>query len=360
MSSKVIESSVLASWVLAIYRTIQSYGVDPDPLLKSGGIDKTLLSQHQARIPSERSNELWRLAVEETKDPLIGARVHEYITINSLYAVDAAVQASATLREMLRCCCRFSQIVTTAVVLGVEAQGERTELHFADIGNIPLCDQAVDAFMFIIFRTLQPILQVVDSPDPRYLEVDVTRPKLNDATLYEETFNCVINYGCKRNRILLNSSLLDIPLPGANPAFTSFSEEMLVSYLSRIQNQDIEMKVRGAIMDLMSTQSLSKEKVASRMNTSVRNLTRKLNEVDLTFNQLVDSIRQEKAISLTKQVDINLTDISFRLGFIDVNSFIRSFRRWTGMTPGQYRKSIQPPKITINLMGQAVSKTGHP
>ena len=341
MNNKKIESSVLASWVLSIYRTIQSYGVDPDPLLERSNIDKTLLSQHQARIPSARSNELWRLAVEETKDPLIGTRVHEYITINSLYAVDAAVQASATLREMLRCCCRFSQIVTTAVALEVNQLDESTALQFVEHGDIALCDQAVDAYMFIIFRTLQPILQLLDSSEQCYLAVDVTRPELSNTTLYEETFNCVINYGCQHNRMLLNSSLFDIPLPGANPAFTHFSEEMLVSYLKRIQNQDIEMKVRGAIMGLMNTQSLSKEKVASQLNTSARNLTRKLSEVDLTFNQLVDSIRQEKAISLIKQFDISLTDISFQLGFIDVNSFIRSFRRWTGMTPGQYRKSIQ-------------------
>ena len=344
MNNKNIESSVLASWVLAIYRTIQSYGVDPDPLLKRAGIDKALLSQHQARIPSVTSNELWRLAVEETKDPLIGARVHEYITINSLYAVNAVVQASSTPREMLRNTCRFSKIVTTAVELRLTEEGKDANLQFEKHGDIPLCDQAVDAYMFIIFWTQQPIFQVIDSSEHFFLEVDVTRPKLNDATLYEETFNCPINYGCQQNRIRINANMLDIPLPGANPAFTHSSEEMLVSHLSRIQNQDIEMKVRGAIMELMSTQNLSKEKVAIRMNTSVRNLTRKLSEVDLTFNQLVDSIRQEKAISLIKQVNINLTDISFQLGFIDVNSFIRSFRRWTGMTPGQYRRVFDTSK----------------
>lgn len=343
MNNKNIESSVLASWVLAIYRTIQSYGIDPDPLLSEAGIDKALLSQHQARIPSIRSNEFWRLAVENTNDPLIGARVHEYITINSLYAVNAMVQASSTPREMLRNTCRFSQIVTTAVALKLYEEGDRAEWQFEEHGDIPLCDQAVDAYMFIIFWTLQPILQLIESSEQFFLEIDVTRPAIDGATLYEETFNCAVNYGCKQNLLRINSSMLDTPLPGANPAFTNSSEQMLVNHLNQVQNQDIEMQVRGAIMDLMSTQNLSKEKVATRMNTSVRNLTRKLSEVDLTFNQLIDSIRQEKAISLIKQVDLNLTDISFQLGFIDVNSFIRSFRRWTGMTPGEYRKTFQTP-----------------
>jgi len=341
MNNKNIESSVLASWVLAIYRTIQSYGVNPDPLLKSAGIDKSLLSQHQARIPSATSDKLWRLAEQETKDPFIGTRVPDYMTINTLYAVDAVAQASSTLREILRYTCRFSRIVTTAVELVLDEQGDSGELNFTELGDIPLCDQAVDAFMFVIFVTLQPILQVIDSSEPFFLEVDVTRPKLKNAKLYEETFHCAINYGCQQNRVRINSNMLDIELPSANPEFTRISEEMLVAYLSRIQNQDVEVKVRVAIMELMSAQNLSKEKVASRINTSVRNLTRKLSEVDLTYNQLVDSIRQEKAIGLIKQFDVTLAEISYQVGFVDGNGFIRAFRRWTGMTPGQYRKSIQ-------------------
>ena len=278
------------------------------------------------------------------------------MTINTLYAVDAAAQASSTLREFVRCTCRFSRIVTTAVKLVLEEQGDSCELNFTKFGDTPLCDQAVDAFMFVIFTTLQPILQVIDSSEPFFLEVDVTRPKPKDSELYEESFNCTINYGCQRNRVRINSNLLDIRLQSANPEFTQLSEEMLVSYLFRIQNQDIEMKVRGTIMDLMSVQSLSKEKVANRLNTSVRNLTRKLSEVDITFNQLVDSIRQEKAISLIKQFDVCLSEIAFQVGFVDINGFIRAFRRWTGMTPGQYRKSIQP-KNNDRLVNIRLSQT---
>jgi AraC-like DNA-binding protein len=262
------------------------------------------------------------------------------MTISTLYAVDAAAQASATFREMLQCSCRFSRIVTTAVELHLEEHDGNGHLVFKKCGDVPLCNEAVDSFMFVIFVTLNPILQMLNSSHCFYLDVKVTRPQLPDNRLYEDTFSCPVHYGCEDNAMTVNLDLLDIPLPGANPTFTQFSEEMLVSYLCRIQDQDIEMKVRGAIMDSISAQCLSKEHVANRMNTSVRNLTRKLSEVDLTFNQLVDSIRQEKAISLIKQIDLCLAEIAFQLGFVDANSFIRAFRRWTGMTPGHYRKSL--------------------
>lgn len=40
---------------------------------------------------------------------------------------------------------------------------------------------------------------------------------------------------------------------------------------------------------------------------------------------------------------MSLGEIAFRLGFDDANSFFRAFRRWTGMTPGDYRRAAAPP-----------------
>jgi AraC-like DNA-binding protein len=39
---------------------------------------------------------------------------------------------------------------------------------------------------------------------------------------------------------------------------------------------------------------------------------------------------------------LELADVAFRLGFSDVSSFSRSFRRWTGVSPGRYRLLKQP------------------
>jgi len=329
--------SVLASWVLAIDRGIQSYGINSEPLLEKAGIDSMLLKQHEARIPLANTNKLWHLAVQATGDPLIGLRIPEYITINTLYAVDAAAQASETLRDLLISTCRFSQVATSGVELTLMEEHNLCQLRFDPQYKEAPCDESMDAFLATIFATIKPVLHF---PDRFFCSIQVARARPIDFERYEKQFGCVIKYDRPQYIIDLNARLLDEKLPGANPEISRFSEEVLTSYLARFRDQDIEMKTRGAILSAINEGQLSKCDVAKRLNMSVRNLGRKLNEVDITFSQLVDSIRQEKAISLIKQSNICLGEIAFQLGFIDTSSFCRAFRRWTGMTPGQYRETL--------------------
>mgnify|MGYP002151762842 CR=1 FL=1 len=343
------EPSVLASWVLAIYRTIESYGVDPAPLLVEAGIDPNLLRQHEARIPSRKSNTLWRLGTKHCQDDLLGLRAPEYITSNSLYALDAAVQYASTLKEMIEILCKFSKVATTAVSLQLQVEDKLGKLEFRGISHVPLCDQAVDAFMYTITKTINAVLQrIIGKTDTFFVRFDVTRSVPSDLNRYVRFFGCPVNFGSKKNCIYFNSDLLDIPAPDANPSLSLMTEEVLSSYLSRIEHQDIEMRSRAIIHDLMRTQQLSKTNLASRMNMSERNLTRKLGDAEITFSHLVNSIRQEKAISLLKQSHIPIGEIAFNLGFEDVSSFIRYFRKWTGMTPGGFRSRREESKTKSN------------
>ena len=64
-----------------------------------------------------------------------------------------------------------------------------------------------------------------------------------------------------------------------------------------------------------------------------RTLMRKLGAQSLPFRSLLDSYKLEKAISLSANPNTNLTQIALELGFRDLSSFSRAFKRWTGETP---------------------------
>ena len=92
------EPTVLASWVLAITRTIRSYGCDPRPLLLQAGIEPELLSQYGARVAISQTNTLWKLAVAETGDEAIGLRLPDYTTHSMLYSLDVAMQVAGNAK----------------------------------------------------------------------------------------------------------------------------------------------------------------------------------------------------------------------------------------------------------------------
>jgi AraC-like DNA-binding protein len=58
---------------------------------------------------------------------------------------------------------------------------------------------------------------------------------------------------------------------------------------------------------------------------------------------LLDEVRLEMARHHLAAGRASLTEIAYLLGFVDPNSFFRSFKRWTGQTPDMYRHGLAKP-----------------
>ena len=71
---------------------------------------------------------------------------------------------------------------------------------------------------------------------------------------------------------------------------------------------------------------------------SCRSLQRILAGHGLTLRRLLDQVRFERACELLEDDSARLVDIALDLGYSDQAHFTRAFRRWTGETPGAYRR----------------------
>jgi AraC-like DNA-binding protein len=83
----------------------------------------------------------------------------------------------------------------------------------------------------------------------------------------------------------------------------------------------------------------SPAEVASAMHMSPRTLRRKLESQGQSLTAMLDGERRDRALSLLASPQLSLVQISERLGYRNVQSFERAFRRWTGTTPAAHRRS---------------------
>ena len=77
---------------------------------------------------------------------------------------------------------------------------------------------------------------------------------------------------------------------------------------------------------------------AEMLDMSQRTLQRRLAKHDTSFNQLLDQTRFDHAKILLLNHSVNVTDISYELGYSNPANFTRAFRRWAGVTPRQHRQ----------------------
>jgi predicted TIM-barrel fold metal-dependent hydrolase len=91
------------------------------------------------------------------------------------------------------------------------------------------------------------------------------------------------------------------------------------------------------VVDHLATGHFSLEDAAHKLCMSSRTLGRRLSEEGTTFKNVVDDMRKAVALRYVAGHDLGLSEVALLAGFTETPSFYRAFRRWTGMTPSQYR-----------------------
>ena len=82
------------------------------------------------------------------------------------------------------------------------------------------------------------------------------------------------------------------------------------------------------------------EAVAGHLAITPRNLQLKLQKEGTSFRKLRDEVRKEIAVGYLKEDNDSICEIALLLGFADQSAFQHAFKRWTGKTPGEYRRHL--------------------
>jgi AraC-like DNA-binding protein len=105
------------------------------------------------------------------------------------------------------------------------------------------------------------------------------------------------------------------------------------------ETEDLAGSLRVVLRAYLPDGSPNIEQAARLTGTSVRTLQRRLKEQGISYSQLLEDLRHDLAIFLLRDRSRRVTDIARELGYRDPAIFTRAFRRWTGLTPSQYRQT---------------------
>jgi hypothetical protein len=139
-----VTHTTLASWALVIWRSLESYHLDPRPAFNAAGIDVSGLQTPGQRVPYAAMQALWREAVARTKDPCFGLQTVDFIHSTTFHALGYAAMASNTLEDALCRVIRYGRLVAT--VFGAELRDEGQTLRLTEAAALPGdCPEAQDA-----------------------------------------------------------------------------------------------------------------------------------------------------------------------------------------------------------------------
>lgn len=156
------------------------------------------------------------------------------------------------------------------------------------------------------------------------------------AAEYQRLFGDDVRFGCLHNRMVLEAQWLDVPLPNHHALALRQALGLLELESAQLHRKmDLIQAVERAISrDLQGSQL---EKVASDLNMSGRTLRRRLTEHGLTFEALLEQVRRARCMGLLGNPSLSIERITQEVGYSDVRSFRRAFKRWTGLSPSAFR-----------------------
>ncbi|MFW9270390.1 AraC family transcriptional regulator [Pseudomonas sp. NR3] len=332
------EPTSLASWTRALRKQLDALGLDSQALCVEAGLDPVLMDDPNARYPLSATTRLWTLAVQASGDPAIGLRVSRFVSPTTFHALGYALVASGSLREVFERIVRYHPVVSDALTLQL-SRGEDRYRFSLDVpaGRPAPAFEAIDAFAAIYVRTCRNRLGRDYAP----LAVYLRRPQPLDPSPWHKVFRAPVHFDADQDSLEFNLVDFDSHLDDANPELAEHNETVLKRTLAQLQPLTWERKVRAAIEAQLPEGEPSAERIAQTMHLSLRSLQRHLADEGCRFDALLNECRENLALLHLRDPQCSLSEVSYLLGFADTSSFSRAFKRWTGMTPGQFRDGLR-------------------
>lgn len=327
-------------FLLSMIQFASERGADYEQLLHMSGLDYDYLCLEESRVAPTVYNRLIEHSVRVTNDELFGLHAGEYLNLAAAGLIGQISQTSSTVKEALEYCCEFAALGCQALPMRLHKTNEGYRLEIIpnstwEADSPVAARQTLEGTLAFSLREFH--LLTVQKYYP--LEVGFKYSKGKSHEEFDRLFKCPIKYDQSESYMLYSTDLVETKIITSDynllRILVGHAEEKL-QIMSK--ETSFDSAVRRAVVNLSEPNFPTIETVANNMNMSVRSLQRKLHEESRTFKQVIESLRKEMAIKYLDQNELNVQEVSDLLGYSDVSSFSRSFKKWTTVTPSAYRQ----------------------
>jgi AraC-like DNA-binding protein len=327
--------SVFAPAMISLWRTIESYGIEPLDLFEAEGINIQLPIDPCLRLPYTKIDRLRAKAVKLCGDEAFGLRAATVYLPSQFGALGYAWHASLTLRKAFLRMERFVRVLNVKATVEVK---NRDDCMVVTLGmDFPTESGFArdDSAMAMITK----MCRLVSGDHFRLQAVNFKHAEPRDIKPYFEYFACPLNFDQAENQLLIPLALADETLAGANPELAVLNDQVVIRRLANIDREDTVARVQWALMEQLPDGNVSDDSVAEALHMSVRTMHRKLTDVNSNFRTLLVEMRRDLAEQYILDNSLTLTEISLLLGFSEPSSFSRAFKSWTGTAPSEARQA---------------------
>ncbi|ENV37106.1 MULTISPECIES: AraC family transcriptional regulator [Acinetobacter] len=315
----------------------QSHGLTAEQCLANTNISLEDLSRIHHEVEAQQECQVLRNLIHLLGSEIpIGVEAGLKHHITTFGAWGFAILSSPTIEAALQLVLRYFQLSSFFCKLEMSKEGKYTFINF-NHDDLP---QNLAYFLAERdFATVMSLQQdILPTPLP-VVEINVALPTPIYADKFPELTGYAINFDQPRSCIVIETSLLSLPLPQADQfTRTYYEKECQHLWMRRSNIGTFSQKIRNILL-LKPSQMPKIDEMATQLQITVRMLQRHLATESITYERLISDIREDLAEDLLTTTELTIEEIASQLGYSEASAFSRAFKRWKNISPKNFRSS---------------------
>jgi len=287
-------------------------------------------------IPLAVGGAIWEAAARATLLPDLGLRVGAATRVEDVLPVGALVRNARSVGAALAVAVSLGARFNSGERFWTTRCGDDVWLHhrFA-----PALRQGRRQCSDFVLRLWIALFRTAAGAGWRPTEVRIEGAPPPHAPALADLARAGIRFEQPDTAFAFPRSLLALPLPALSP------ERSLAAATGKAAGGDLPEagfagSARQTVAALLQLGSPHVAAAARAAGTSVRSLQRHLADAHLSFFGLLEEVRCDAALRMLQDPRAKIIEISAELGYTDSANFTRAFRRWTGLSPRAFRRSV--------------------
>ncbi|MEH6550700.1 MAG: AraC family transcriptional regulator [Pseudomonadales bacterium] len=313
---------------------LKEQDIDCTPFFSAANIASNSIGDPSATMDLRQELSFTLAAIKALGVPGLGLAIGPRYHLSTFGMLGLAMMSSDTLHKGLHTLSGLHGLCWTRLRWRQLVDGDTAILEGREVESLDPCQRYM---LERDFSALVILCNEMLGTELPLQEVCFSYSQPTNAAQYEAVFNCPVRFGAERSALIFDASVLDTPLPQANPTIFQVCYTQCEDLVARLSGENSYAEMIECLMIDGTGNFLSLEQVAVKLHLSPRSLRRRLKEEDTSFQALLTRLRSTLAKELLLSGKLTIEQVAERIGYSEPAAFCHAFKRWTGMPPSRYR-----------------------
>lgn len=310
------------------------------------------LARLAVQLPRVRWLELLAEVAAQLHEPELPVRIGAALQVRHLGIAGQVLLSCDTLGEAAENFCRYCRLVDDMgyTTIRRDAHSGTARFHWGERGAEvppPAMEQIWAGAMLGLSQWLTGRSDIAG-------EFHFHQARPAELAPFEQLLGTRLHFDCQETRAVFPAWMMALPVATHFPQMRPIVEAQAEASLRALEQEinqahdasgELVRRVGSLIADALAKGTASIGLIAPQLALSTRTLNRRLAEAGTSFRALCETVRRTRAQALLRNDTLALAEISFLLGYQEQSTFQRAFKRWTGMTPGEFRAARHAQRL---------------